>query len=396
MNVRLAKIFAGIGDGVLMLAALLAWWVIVMLLAGFVEIITGWNLILTTAGGVIIALVLPIGLTIAGYILLWKRARSLPLRSVMVAGGPAGAFKLFARAIGVLFAAYLIMWGVSAVVFGALVARQQKVLETMGLPRDWKAAMPAYQQHGNAGPLLWRVADSIKSRLPADGKSLPQLYSMLPALSDNPDTLKYLAPLIDRLETLNGPWLAKADSALACTLLVWKDYRAMSIDSVIAMRIPNYMGVQTLHRLYVLYAVKRAAAGDWSGCRRYFDKSNKLQSLLAQDPTLIGKMISLVNTGTTCEGLAVIEKIQRNRPESYALVTDVMKRMPPVDGSVRQGLVSEYSVFYGSWKSDKHSLMDVLSYTNGQMPQGRIVQLVWNTFRFTLYRLWEPWDRFCY
>ncbi len=51
MNPRLTKVIAGAADGVLMLAMLLAWWVIVMLLAGFAEIITGWNLILTTAGG---------------------------------------------------------------------------------------------------------------------------------------------------------------------------------------------------------------------------------------------------------------------------------------------------------------------------------------------------------
>ncbi|MDI6740389.1 MAG: hypothetical protein QME74_08510 [Candidatus Edwardsbacteria bacterium] len=378
-------------DAILLLVLLYCCGIVWMLAAGFLEIILSWNVCFTTAGGIVISLLTVV--SVIWFYYLWPREKFqlTPGQSLVTATEqghkPRSAFFWYCRVLGVLLFAYLLAWLISAAVFGSLIHRQQRVLETLGVPSDWKEAFPAYDSTGNAARYFDAGPDTVNN---VQFRPVREWFSHLTAV---PDSIRFLAPKIDNLLAQNKQRLAAADQGLLCSALVWTDYRSADIDTFYRIRLPNYMRLQDLTKLYMLAAEASAYRKDWNNAQAYCGRACRLISLQRQDPTLIGKMIAVVETGIVCEGLIAIAKQDRGEQGSYTFVRRTCEGLPPLAGQVRQGMIAEFATMTEFFKvlTRKMSIRE-MTMAMGYESAGERAALVALS---PIYRIWSGWDLYC-
>jgi len=379
-------------DVVLFVILLFCMMVAVILAAGFLEIVSGWNICFTKAGGIVIALLILGGAIWSYHVWPRKRFGATPGQSLVMAPAegqkPRRAFYWYCRVLGVLLFAYILTWIISAAVFGSLVERQRSVLETIGVPRDWRQVFPVYRSDSNAATYLDNGTDTLA------GLKLRPVGKWFTATIEAPDSIRTLAPKIDSLLALNQDALAQADQGLACDKLVWRDYRGASIDTFYQIRFPNYMRLQELTKMYLLAAETAAYRKDWKSAQEQCQRAVRLIDLMRQDPVLIGKMIAIVSQGTICDGLTVIAKNGRNDPRSYALVRRTCDALPSLAGQVRQGMVAEFAsstAMMGAMAKKLGARKTVLLMGGIEGKNAAAVMAI----VAPVYRVWAGWDLYC-
>jgi hypothetical protein len=147
------RVIAILIDIVLFILYLLAWTIAIVLIAGFCEIIFHWNALWGLIPGAILIVLIPTVLYFVWPLLKYKRTAGSGL---MVKGTNTRAdfrpLTLYGKVLGIMIVAYFLSWGISRLVFGAMVKKQERLVEAMGMSLDWKSYCPAMDSLDNAAP----------------------------------------------------------------------------------------------------------------------------------------------------------------------------------------------------------------------------------------------------
>lgn len=383
-------------DAVLFVVLLFCWTVALILAAGFLEIIFGWNIIFSTAGMIALPVLALAASTYFCFLLPGrKHGKTVGTSLAFTAMRPGNRFAPlfdYGRLLGIMLASYIMIWLVSAAVFGAMVRRQQRIIQTMGMPARWQDCFPAYATEDNAAPFLKLAADSLGTGTPGAIKINPAFTAVV----GNSDTIGALTGVIDGLVSGNRSSLRYFNEAARCSKLIWLDYRGLSADSLIRVPVPNYLRMAELNKLFLLEGLNAVHRGDWARADAAFGRSVALVRLQIEDPTLIGKMTALANCGAICDGLAAAGKLSRDKAKAYRLSNRTILGLPPLAGRARQGMVAEFATIIALLERFARDPREMYGasylFGSGSTANRAGVYLLGAVF----YRVWGPWDQYCY
>jgi hypothetical protein len=379
--------FAALADAALFALLLYAAALTGLLLAGTLEIAFGWNILLTRAGGIATAAVIMAAAVALHFVLPRRRHGATPGASLLAAP-PRRALRWYGIALGAMLACCLAIGAVSNIVYGALVAAQQRRLASPGLPRQWGEIMPAYAAENNAAQYFY---DTTLAFTGLNG--IGPAFTML---KEHPDSAAAVERLVRSIQTQDGPALTRFERGLACSALLYADYRAASPDTLYNVRIPNYLRVQSASKLYAARATLAARRGDWAAAGVQYRKLLAVARLLAQDPILIGVMVQFAQQGIIGDGLIMMVKYRGHDPRCQALVSEVCDALPPVAGRVRAALNAE-SVATGALidRLARQPLpRELFTVYSGATPgPGAPVAGI---LLAPLYHAWKRWDQYCW
>lgn len=380
-------------DAGLFLITLLAWGIIAALGAGFLEIAFTWKVFSSTAGLIVLAVVVLLGagfLSIAGPKVVFGQTPGESLMFRKKAPGARPAIYWFAW-LGILAGLYLAMWLGSALILGAMARKQEAVVRSLGVPDDWRDAFPEFEEDDNAAFLLRLAGDSLKTSDPLSKEA--GISWAFKAVTEKPDSAAAAWPVADRLLALNAKPLAWFDQASRNGKLMWHDYRSLQVDSLLTAPHPNYAAMHNLSKLSMMQAAMAVRDGRHGEAAAAIDRTTRILKLLMAERTLIGKMVGLAQIGIISNGLAAIS---RANPRAYPLIKAAYDSMTIAEGQTLQGTVNEISVIENIiWPGrGGRSFLSLGSRLRGELDGGS--RFIWGLFGVALYRVWEPWDHYCY
>lgn len=376
-----------LADAALFAVLLYATAVIGLLLAGTLEIAFGWNILLTKAGGIATGILI-LAAAVALHFVLPLRHHGATPGAALPAAPPRRPLRWYGRVLGIMLGCYLVALAASNGIFAALVARQERRLAALGLPRQWNGIMPAYSAGDNAAKYFYDTTLVFTE--------LNKVGPAFTVLKEHPDSAAAVGRLLAGIMAADRTALAEFEKGLACHTLLYADYRAASPDTLYNVRLPNYLRVQSASKLYAACAVLAARRGDWAAAAGQYDKLLAVSRLLSQDPILIGAMVQLAQQGIIGDGLIALVKACGDDPRCYPLAARVCDGLPPVAGRARSALNVE-SVATGA-------LIDRLArqplprelfavYSGGSPGPGVPIAAAAVA---PLYHAWKRWDQYCW
>lgn len=293
--------------------------------------------VLRTAGSVFAALCrwVLVGLVIAipvisvGFLIVGVPPGWLMI-AILVAAGVACAWYLIRRPISLpwLIVASLLVTLLAGQGWNWRMASLQKRIKAEGLPvsvADFARDVPAAR---NAFPAMEKVVDAYSRTMPGDPKE--SVLSISGAITDVDgqgmivkdkvevdDCRKWTnqsAGILDRLAARHARIFRVVGSSLTPILVTYEqreacDYKAE--DKKDFAFVPRLAAYVNMNRIYKVMAERKAMGGDIAGAWKIVGLQVKLADLIAQEPSLIGKMVALADAGIAYGTAAAILK---NRP----------------------------------------------------------------------------------
>lgn len=358
-----------------------------LLLAGTLEIAFGWNILLTRAGGIATGL-LVLAAAVALHVVLPLRRHGATPGASLLAAPPRRALRWYGLVLGMILGCCVVVIIAANVIFAALAAKQEQRLAALGLPRQWTGIMPPYPAQDNAARYFYDTTLAFTE--------LNKIGPAFTTLKEHPDSAAAVARLVDGIAAADRAALAWFEQGLACSALLYADYRAASPDTLYNVRLPNYLRVQNASKLYATRAVLAARRGDWAAVRGQYRKLLAIARLLSQDPILIGVMVQIAQQGIIGDGLVAMVTACGDDPRCQALVAEVCDDLPPVAGRARAALNAESAA--------TGALIDRLArqplprelftvYSGGSPGPGTPGAAVAVA---PLYHAWKRWDQYCW
>jgi hypothetical protein len=375
------RVIAILVDIVLFVLYLLAWTIAIVLIAGFCEIIFHWNAMWGLIPGAILILLISTALYFVWPLIKFKRTAG----SGLIAKGKGTKadlrpLALYGKVLAIMLYAYFLTWGISRLVFGAMVKKQEKVVESMGMSLDWKSYYPAMDSLDNAAPYLSQAADSLTNK---------EASRLLSCINYQPDTIAALSKDIERCLVANRKALVLLDSALARHTLIWHDNKAMTAtEAMAAQPFPNYPGIESLLYLCFLDVVYAGYRGDMERCAQGVKWGIGLLTLQRQDPTQVNLIIlNMMELRTPTYSLITLTKVAQDKDKLFSIIGETHDRISQIaTGLVRENTKAELAY---------HAALLGEIYNEGPGGPTKSLLQAWSIVILSLYeRIWWPWERY--
>src|SRR3989338_1612454 len=262
------KIYSFLLNAVLFLIFWAFWTGAYIIVGGFTEIIFKWNFMINYRIGAAIIIFLSFVTAMALYFYLpLKRYNATAGRIITDRQTGLKPIALYGKILGVMILAYLLTWGISGMIFGSIVKKQEKALESMGMSFDWKSYYPEWDEKDNAATYLKQAGDSMEASSHEEIKKLWEL------LRKEDYDMKAISKDIDKLMQNSQKSVASLDEALKFHKLIWYDYSAFQDKDIFMIPIPAYSPIRNLVQLCMMDAINSAYRNDWNAPERALSRA---------------------------------------------------------------------------------------------------------------------------